>query len=134
VDDLAMFGETYDATLQLADYTFGLLRSLGLKVHPTKGNFLPILVWDHLGMIMDLEKGEFRAPSTKLKSIIVLAKTLLCRTTSHKRWISVKTLACLAEKAQFLHPAIPMTKSFLRELNDVVKTANSQRLGRAPSR
>ena len=84
-----MFGETYDATLQLADYTFGLFRSPCLKVHPSKGHFLPILVGDHLGMIMDFEKGEFRAPTAELKSIEVLAKTLLSRAASHKRWVNV---------------------------------------------
>ena len=118
-----MFGETYDATLQLADYTFGLLRSMGRKVHPTKGHFLPILVGDHLGMILDFDKWEFRAPTAKLKSIAVLAKTLLCRAASHKRCAIVKTLACLAEKAQFLHLAIPVARFFLPELHDVVKTA-----------
>ena len=123
MDDFALFGETYDATLQLATYTFDLLRSLGLKVHPTKGHFLPILVGEHLGMILDFEKGEFRAPTAKLKSIAVLAKTLLCRAASHKRWVSVKTLACLAGKTQFLHLAIPMAKFFLREPHDVVMTA-----------
>ncbi len=65
VDDFAMFGETYEATLQLAGYTFSLLDNLGLKVHPTKGHFLPILVGDHLLMILDFEKGEFRAPIDK---------------------------------------------------------------------
>ena len=85
VDDFAMFGETYDATLQLADYTFGLLRILGQKVHPTKGQFPSILVGDHLGMILDFERGEFRAPTAKLKSIAVSANTLLCRASSYKR-------------------------------------------------
>ena len=91
-----MFGETYDATLQLADYTLGLLRSLGLKVHPTKGHFLPILVGNYLGMILYFKKEEFRAPTARLKSIAVLAKTLLCRGASHKQWVSVKTFTCLA--------------------------------------
>ena len=80
-----MFGETYDKTLHLATFTFALLASLGIKVHPTKGQFLPVLVGEHLGMILDFDKGVFRAPTAKLKSIAVLAKTLLCRAASHKR-------------------------------------------------
>jgi len=96
MDDFAMFGETYVATLQLADDTFGLLAYLGLKFHPTKENFLPILVGDHLGMTLDFEKGEFRSPTAKLKRIVVLAKMLLCKATSHKQWVSVKTFTCLA--------------------------------------
>ena len=59
VDNFAMFGETYDNTLQLATFPFALLASLGLKVHPTKGHFLPVLVGEHLGMILYFEKGVF---------------------------------------------------------------------------
>jgi hypothetical protein len=44
VGDFAMFEENYDKTLLLANHTFALLASLGLKRHPTKGHFLPILV------------------------------------------------------------------------------------------
>jgi hypothetical protein len=79
-----MFGETCDKTLRLTTFTFALLASLGLKIHPTKGHFLPVLVGEHLGMIMDFDKGIFRAPTVKLKSIAVLANTLLCGATSHK--------------------------------------------------
>ena len=53
-----MFEESYDKTLLLAKHTFALLTSLGLKRHPTKGHFLPILVGEHLGMILYFEKGE----------------------------------------------------------------------------
>jgi len=82
-----MFEDSYDKTLALATTVFALLARLGLKVHPTKGHFLPILVGDHLGMILDFEKGEFRAPTVKLKDITVMAKGLLCRAASHKRWM-----------------------------------------------
>ncbi len=57
----------------------------------------------------------------KLKSIAVLAKTLLCIAASHKRWVSVKALVSLADKAHFLHMAIRLARFFLRELHDVVK-------------
>ncbi len=84
-----MFGEDYDKTLLLATTTFALLDNLGLKVHPTKGYFLPVLVGGHFGMTLDLAKGEFRAPIAKLKIIVVLAKTLLCRAAAHKWWVIV---------------------------------------------
>ena len=54
-----MFEDSYDKTLALTTTVFALLAILGLKVHPTKGHFLPNLVGDHLGMIMDFEKDEF---------------------------------------------------------------------------
>jgi hypothetical protein len=48
VDDVAMFENNYDKTLALATTVFSLLASLGQKLHPTKGHFLPILVGEHL--------------------------------------------------------------------------------------
>ncbi len=74
-------------------------------------------------MIIDMKVGKFIAPTAKLKQIAVIANTLLCRAASHKRWVNVKTLASLVEKAQFLHLAIPVAMFFLRELHNVFKSA-----------
>jgi hypothetical protein len=38
-------------------------------MHLAKGHFLSIIVGDHLGMTLTFEKGEFRAPTVKLKCI-----------------------------------------------------------------
>ncbi len=93
MNDFTIFAESCDKALVLATSVFALLDRLGLKIHPTKGHFLPTMARDHLGMTLDFEKGEFRAPTSKLKSVAVLAKTMLCRAASHKRWVSVKALA-----------------------------------------
>ena len=118
-----MFEDSYDNTLALATTVFALLASLGLNVHPTKGHFLPILVGGNLGMMLDFEKGEFRAPTIKLKDITSLAEGLFCRAAFHKHWVSEKTLASLGCNAQFLHLAILVARFFLGELHDVVKSA-----------
>jgi hypothetical protein len=76
-------------------------------------------------MTLDFEKDELRAPTVKLKDIAAIAKGLLCRAASHKRWVSVKTLASLAGKAQFLHLAIQVVRFFLKELHDVAKSTKS---------
>jgi hypothetical protein len=95
VDDFAMFAHGYDNTPTLKERT---CEDLGLKVHPTKGYFLPTQVGEHLGMVLDYVLGEFRAPTAKLKSVAILAKSLFCKATANKRWVSVKALASLAEK------------------------------------
>ena len=120
-----MFEDTHDKILALVTTVFALLASLGLKVHPTKDHSLSILVGDHLCMTLDFEKGESRAPTAKLKDIAALVKGMLCRATSHTRWVSVKALASLAGKAKFLHLAIPEAMFFLKELYNVVKSAKS---------
>ena len=96
---------------------------MGLKIHPTKGHFDPILIGEHMGMIIEKKVGQFVAPTAKLKQIATLAKTLLSRAAAHKRWVSVKTLASLAGKVQFLHLDILVAMIFLRELHDVVTFA-----------
>ena len=73
-------------------------------------------------MVLDFEKGEFRAPTVKQKEIVALAKGMLCRAASHKQCVSVKALASLVGKA---HLAIPVAKFFLMELHDVMKSAMS---------
>ncbi len=79
-----------------------------------------------MGMIaLDFKCGVFRAPIEKLKKVAKLATQLLCIAFANKRWASVKAMASLAERAQFLHLAIPMAKFFLRELHDVVSSAKS---------
>ncbi len=80
-----MFDTTFDKTLELKDYTFALLTGLGLKIHYTKGHFVPILIGEHADMIIDMKEGQFVAPRAKLKQIAVLANTLLCRAAAHKR-------------------------------------------------
>jgi hypothetical protein len=77
-----------------------------------------------MGMIIDMEAGQFVAPTAKLKKIAVLAKTLFYRAATHKRWVSVKTLASLAGKAKKCTWPFPWPCSFfLRKLHDVVKSA-----------
>ena len=94
-----MFAHGYDNTLARKERTFKMLSDVGLKVHPTKGYFLPTQVGEHLSMVLDNVLGEFRAPTAKLKSIASLSKSLLCKASANKRWVSVKALASLAGKA-----------------------------------
>jgi len=67
VDDFALFAVAYDETPKLKNVTFALLTRLGLKIHPTKGHFIPILIGEYLGVIIDMKKGQFVALTTKLK-------------------------------------------------------------------
>ena len=99
--------------------------SLGLHIHETKGHHIVTHVGDHMGMTLDFKCGVFRTPIEKLKGIAKLATHLLCRAVANKRWVSVKALASLAGRAQFLHLAIPVANFFLRELHDVVSSAKS---------
>jgi hypothetical protein len=76
-------------------------------------------------MTIDMKENVFRAPKTKLGNISALTKQVPTRAAKNKRWVPAKTLASLARKAQFPRLAIPVTRFYLRELHDVVKSVAS---------
>ena len=49
----------------------------------------------------------------------------MVRVAENKRWVPVKALASIVRKAQLFHLAIHVAMFLLRELHDVVKTAES---------
>ena len=55
----------------------------------------------------------------------MFANNLLCTAAAKRRWVLVKALASLVEKAQFMHLAILMASFYLRELHDMVSSAVS---------
>jgi hypothetical protein len=77
-------------------------------------------VGNHLGLTIDLMKGEFRAPNDKLQALSKQASALLGRAAPTARWLPARQLAAFAGKAQFLYLAIAPARFFLRELNCVM--------------
>ncbi len=95
MDDFALFAKSFAAAIELKDGTFALLDDLGLNTHPTKGCHTATQVGDYLGMTIDTEKIEIRAPNVKLKSIAALAEHLLVKVAQNKWWVPDKSLASL---------------------------------------
>jgi hypothetical protein len=79
-------------------------------------------VGDHLGLTIDLRKGEFRALTAKLYVLSKQDFTLLDRAASYARWFPARYLASFAWKANFLYLAIASARSFLSGLHSVVVT------------
>jgi hypothetical protein len=97
-----------------------MLDKLGPLRNPKKGVLTPTQVSDHLGLTVDFNHGEFRAPHDKLHHLSQQASALLGRAASNGRWLQIRQLAAFAGKAQFLYLAIAPTHLFLRELHDVL--------------
>ena len=125
VDDWGFFFDSKEEALTQRPRINALLERLGLGRNPTKGCWEPVQVMQHLGLVIDTARGEFRAPEAKLQALSALAKGLLHSEAQHKRWVPAKRLASLAGKAQFLYLAIPAARYYLRELHDVVSTRSS---------
>jgi hypothetical protein len=62
MDDFLFLADSYDEALRLRQRVQALLDSLGLQRNPKKGVWTPTQVGDHLGLTVDLQRGEFRAP------------------------------------------------------------------------
>lgn len=120
VDDFAFFASSAEEATELRAYVVSTLMQLGLQLHPDKGYQEPVQIGDHLGLTIDLERGEFRAPVEKLQQLSRLAGDLLRQASSRRRWVRVRDLAKLAGKAQFLYLAIAPARYYLRELHEVV--------------
>jgi len=122
MDDFLFMASSYDAALLLRDRIETLLNRLGLQRNPDKGLWQPTQVGTHLGMTVDLLKGEFRAPIDKLQALAKQASALLGRAATSARWLPARQLAAFAGKAQFLYLAIAPARFFLRELHCVLAT------------
>ena len=120
VDDWLILGKNARELRATRDWIFTLLRRLGLPLHPDKGVHEPTQKLVHLGLEVDLRRGEFRAPEEKLSKIARLAKDLLYTSRKQKRVVPMKRLASLAGQCQFLYLAIPPARFYLRELHDLM--------------
>ena len=104
-----------------------LFRDLGTMRHPTKGCFdEPVRELQHLGMIIDLENNQFRAPAQKLARLKKLCNGALVEIAQNKGKIPVKALASLAGVGNHLSIAINGARLHLREVYNVI----GQRIGR----
>jgi hypothetical protein len=69
MDDFMFMAHSREAALLLRDRVEALRHRLGLQRNPTKGLWEPTQVGDHLGLTINLLKGEFRAPVDKLHAL-----------------------------------------------------------------
>eukprot|EP00873_Tetraselmis_striata_P038373 jgi/Tetstr1/458637/TSEL_004341.t1 len=122
MDDFLFLADSREAALGLRVRLNTLLDRLGLLRNPNKGVWEPTQVGPHLGLIVDLYRGEFRAPEEKLIALAKAASSLLGRAASNKRWLPARQLASFAGKVQFLYLAITPARFFLRELHCVLAT------------
>ena len=122
VDDILFLFASYQAALAARETIMDVLNMLGLSRNPKKGQWEPARTIYHLGLDIDMNACEFRAPEEKLAGLASQAHDLLCRAARNKRSVPVRELAKLAGRAQFLYLAIPAARFYLRELHTVVST------------
>eukprot|EP00873_Tetraselmis_striata_P042594 jgi/Tetstr1/462858/TSEL_007807.t1 len=122
MDNILFLADSREAALELRARLDTMPDRLGLLRNPNKGVWEPTQVGPHLGLIVDLQRGKFRAPEEKLMALAKVARSLQGRTASDKRWLPARQLASFAGKAQFMYLAIAPARFFLRELHCVLAT------------
>eukprot|EP00873_Tetraselmis_striata_P009740 jgi/Tetstr1/430004/TSEL_019865.t1 len=121
-DDFLFLADSREAALELRVRLNTSLDRLGMLRNPNKGVWEPTQVGPHQGLIVDLQRGEFRAPEEKLIALARVARSLLGRAASDKRRLPARQLASFAGKAQFMYLAITPARFLLRELHCVLAT------------
>jgi hypothetical protein len=122
MDDFLFLADSYNAALLLRQRVEALLEQLGLQRNPKKSLWTPTQFGDHLGFIVDLNLGIFRAPLDKLCQLAQHASSLLGRAASKVRWRPARQLAAFDVKVKFLYLAIAPARFFLREVHNVLAT------------
>ena len=120
-DFLVMFRKRKQAQY-IAAYIVALAASLGITLHPTKTDWNPKQTRQHLGMLIDTVKGEFRVPSDKLARIRGMAKDILCHAGRNKRFVTPKSLKSFAGLGVSFYIALPQARMYLRAIYDVLRS------------
>eukprot|EP00873_Tetraselmis_striata_P042508 jgi/Tetstr1/462772/TSEL_007723.t1 len=90
MDDFLFLADFRAASLELRARVDTLLDRLDLLRNPNQGVCEPTQAGPHLGLIADLQRGEFRAPKEKLIALAKAARSLMGRAASDKRWLSAR--------------------------------------------
>jgi hypothetical protein len=102
------------------DRVDNLLQLHGLQRNPTKGQWEPVPVIRHLGLLIDFNRGLFLVPDDRIHAVRHAAKALLSRASSHRRWVPPRDLSSFTGLAVSLHLAVPIARMQLRALYDAL--------------
>lgn len=123
VDDLAATGRREHPS-SAADAKAGriellaLFRSLGLHVHPTKGERTGTCALPLLGLLVDTRRRLLRLPAERLGKFVDSAKRLLSAACRDGRRVPNRALQRFTGTAVSCSLAIPSARFFLRRLYD----------------
>ena len=127
VDDLIIFSPSHQAALRDALLVETTLNSLGLQIHPRKGNlFRPMqkVVW--LGILVDTVAQRFSVPPSRLQHLAKQAASMLGRAHRHRRYVQARMLASLVGQATSMVLAIPCVPLFTRSLYSALRSLHGR--------
>ena len=123
-DFLCVASSQTDAELAVP-FVQSTLQSLGLQAHPTKCCWSPTQRLEHLGFVVDTDRGVFAITPARFAQIRAMAKDLGCRAARGSRWVKLSQLKSFCGTAVSTLLAVPPARHYLRALYDCMSAASS---------
>ncbi len=122
LDDYLFLFQDRESAVEGSAWIQSLLFWLGFTPHEKKCVWEPARRLEHLGLVVDLEKGVFEVPAKKLARLANMAKGLRIVASQNCRLVKKQHLASFCGYAQSLRLAISCAQLFLRALYDACST------------
>eukprot|EP00873_Tetraselmis_striata_P021607 jgi/Tetstr1/441871/TSEL_030081.t1 len=90
MNDFLFLADSRETALELRVRLDTLLDRLGMLCNPSNGVWEPTRVGPHLGLIVDPQRGEFRAAKEKLLKLSKAARSLMRCAASDMRWLPAR--------------------------------------------
>jgi Reverse transcriptase (RNA-dependent DNA polymerase) len=94
------------------------LSSLGLKRNPMKREWVGSTQVEHLGYVVDSDRGRFYIPPRKIAKVRSIARAILRQARQGRRWVSKERLRSLCGVCVKLSLAMPFAHFYTRSLFD----------------
>jgi len=123
MDDFLFLFATRELARMGAAFIDATLTALGLKRSIKKSVWEPTQRLQHLGLLVDFQRGLFLVPPVAVKSIQQQAKQLLISATDTTARVAVRRLAAFAGKVASVDLACPLARFRTRAIHDCIAVA-----------
>ena len=123
MDDFLFLFATRELARMGAGFIDATLTALGLKRSIKKSVWEPTQQLQHLGLLVDFQRGLFLVPPAAVKSIQQQAKQLLISATDTTARVAVRRLAAFAGKVASVDLACPLARFRTRAVHDCIAVA-----------
>jgi hypothetical protein len=124
MDDFLFMFATRELLARMgAAFMDATLTALGLKRSIKKSVWEPTQQLQHLGLLVDFQRGLFLVPLAAVKSIQQQAKQLLISATDTTARVAVRRLAAFAGKVASVDLACPLARFKTRAIHDCIAVA-----------